>query len=391
MSSDPRDPEPVHVPATDAETGNGAHSALSTPASATPALPARAAAPAVPGGRPRSQSWFSIGLRLGLGALLAYWLVQAVEHLESTLLLVALSLVIAVSAEPLVEWLARHHLKRTWAVVITIVGLFLLLGGLASLFIAPITDETTALIRNIPVWLQQLHDHHSALGRLEDKYQIIEKAKAQFGSDSSSVVGGLMGAGQLVATTLTGLVLVITLTMYFLAGLPSLKKFGLRFVPATRRTHAAELTDEILLRTGRYMLANLATSVIAGVATFIWLEAFGVPYPAALGVFVAALDMVPLVGSTIGGIVVSLVALVVSWPVAIATAAFYIVFRLAEDYLIMPRAMKYAVEVHPLVTILGVIVGGSLEGIIGALLAIPVAVAIGLILEDAVFPRIARR
>jgi predicted PurR-regulated permease PerM len=205
------------------------------------------------------------------------------------------------------------------------------------------------------------------------------------------VVGGLLGAGQFLATTLTGLFLVVTLTVYFLAGLPALKRFGLRFVPGSRREHAAELTDEILSRTGRYMLANVATSVIAGVATFVWLEAWGVPYPAALGVFVAVLDMVPLVGSTIGGIVVSLVALVVSWPVAIATAAFYVAFRVAEDYLIMPRAMKYAVEVHPLVTILGVIVGGVLLGIIGALLAIPVAVAVGLLLEDSFFPRIARR
>jgi predicted PurR-regulated permease PerM len=107
-----------------------------------------------------------------------------------------------------------------------------------------------------------------------------------------------MGAGQLVATTLTGLFLVITLTMYFLAGLPTLKGFCLRFLAGSRRRHAGALVDEILLRTGRYMLANVATSVIAGLATFVWLEVWGVPYPAALGVFVALMDLIPLVGST---------------------------------------------------------------------------------------------
>lgn len=354
------------------------------------AVPAAPVAPAE-APYPRSRSWFSVGLRLGLGALVAYLLVQAVEHLQSILMLVALSLVIAVSVDPLVSWLERRGLQRRWAVVVVIIGLFLVLGGLSSLFVAPITNETNALIHSIPTWLQQLHDHHSFLGRLEDKYHLTDQAKAQLGSDTSSLVGGILGAGQLLATTLTGLFLVVTLTMYFLAGLPALKQFGLRFVAGSRREHAAELTDEVLVRTGRYMLANVATSVVAGLATFVWLEAWGVPYPAALGVFVAALDMVPLIGSTIGGIVVSLVALVVSWPVAIATAVFYIVFRVAEDYLIMPRAMKYAVEVHPLVTILGVVVGGALLGVIGALLAIPVAVAVGLLLEDAVFPRIARR
>jgi predicted PurR-regulated permease PerM len=89
--------------------------------------------------------------------------------------------------------------------------------------------------------------------------------------------------------------------------------------------------------------------------------------------------------------VVSLVALVVSFPVAVATAVFYIVFRVAEDYLIVPRAMKFAVEVHPLVTILAVIAGGALMGVIGALIAIPVAVAVGLFLDEAVFPGIAAR
>jgi predicted PurR-regulated permease PerM len=338
-----------------------------------------------------SLSWFSIGFRLALGALVAYWLIQAVEHVESILMLTLLSLVIAISADPIVSALTRRGMRRPIAVTVVILGLFLILGALATLFVSPITNEVNALFRNVPIWLQQLHDHHSFLGKLEDKYHLTAKAKAELGTDGGSLVGGLLGAGQLVATTLTGLFTVITLTMYLLAGLPTLKNFGLRFVAGSKREHAERLTDEILLRTGRYMLANVATSVIAGVATFVWLEAWGVPYPAALGVFVAVMDLIPLVGSTIGGIVVSLVALVVSWPVAIATAAFYVVFRVAEDYLIMPRAMKYAVEVHPLVTILGVLVGGSLLGIIGALLAIPIAVAVGLILDDAVFPRIARR
>jgi predicted PurR-regulated permease PerM len=352
-------------------------------------LPESGPVPA-PSASASTRSWFSIGFRLSLGALLAYWLVQAVQHVESILLLVLLSLVIAVSADPVVNLLTRA-MPRPRAVAIVIIGLFLILGALAMLFVTPVTNEINALVRNVPVWLQQLHDHHSFLGRLEDRYHLTAKAKQAVGTDGGNVVGSLMGAGQLVVTTLTGVFLVITLTLYFLAGLPSLKRFGLRFVAGSKREHVAELTDEILLRTGRYMLGNLATSAIAGLATFIWLEIFDVPYPAALGVFVAVMDLIPIVGSTIGGIVVSLVALVVSLPVAIATAAFYIVFRVAEDYLIMPRAMKFAVEVHPLVTILGVLIGGTLLGIIGALIAIPIAVAIGLILDDAVFPRVNRR
>ncbi|QMU80266.1 AI-2E family transporter [Streptacidiphilus sp. PB12-B1b] len=333
-----------------------------------------------------------MGFQLSLGALVAYLLVEAVEGIASLVMLSLLALVIAISVDPFVRALTRAGLRRTWAVTVVILGLALFVAALALLFVTPITNEINALTRSVPVWLQQLQDHHSTLGRLEDKYHIVEKAKQELGSGGGgTLVSGIVGAGQLVLTTVTGLFLVVTLTMYFLAGLPTIKDFFLRFVPGSRRPHATELTDEILLRTGRYMLANLATSVIAGLATFVWLQIFGVPYPAALGVFVAVLDLVPLVGSTIGGIVVSLVALVVSWPVALATAAFYTVFRVAEDYLITPKAMKYAVAVHPLVTILGVVIGGDLLGLIGALLAIPVAVAVGLILDDAVFPSIAER
>jgi len=348
--------------------------------------------PATADPRRTPRSWFAIGFQLSLGAVLAYLLIEAVESIASIVMLTLLSLVTAISVDPFVRVLSRAGLRRSWAVTTVILGLALLIGALSLLFVTPITNEINALTHNVPVWLQQLQDHHSALGKLEDKYHIVEKAKQELGSGGGGiVVTGLLGAGQLVVTTVTGLFLVVTLTMYFLAGLPTLKSFCLRFVAGSRREHAAELTDEILLRTGRYMLANVATSVIAGLATFVWLQIFGVPYPAALGVFVAVLDLVPLVGSTIGGIIVSLVALVVSWPVAIATAVFYTVFRMAEDYLITPKAMKYAVEIHPVVTILGVVVGGDLLGLIGALLAIPVAVAVGLILDDAVFPRIASR
>jgi len=367
---------------------------LVTASDPPPAQPSALPPTSPQSGRARSAlSWFAIGFQLSLGAVIAYLLVQSVESITGIVMLVLLSLVTAVSIDPFVRALTVRGLRRPWAVAVVLLVLAVVLGGLAMLFVTPITNEINALTRNVPVWLQQLQDHHSTLGKLEDKYHLVEKAKQELssGGGAGTLLGGLMGAGRLVVTTLTGLFLVLTLTVYLLAGLPTLKDFCLRFVAGSRRRHAAELTDEILLRTGRYMLANVATSVIAGVATFVWLEAFGVPYPAALGVFVAVMDLVPLVGSTIGGVVVSLVALVVSWPVAIATAVFYTVFRVAEDYLIMPKAMKYAVEVHPLVTILGVVVGGELLGVIGALLAIPVAVAVGLILDDAVFPRIAAR
>ena len=146
--------------------------------------------------------------------------------------------------------------------------------------------------------------------------------------------------------------------------------------------------DEILAKVGGYVLGNVITSVIAGAGTYLWLLAFGIPYPILLAMFVALLDLIPVIGSTIGGAVVSLVALTVSLPVAIATLVFYIGYRLAEDYLLVPRIMGRTVQVPAIVSLVAVLIGGVLLGIIGALVAIPVAAAIHLLLREVTIRRL---
>ena len=135
------------------------------------------------------------------------------------------------------------------------------------------------------------------------------------------------------------------------------------------------------------MLGNLLTSVISAIGTYIWLVIFGVPYALLLALVVALFDLIPMVGSTIAGIVVSLVALTKGLPVGIATAAFYVTYRFLEDYLLNPRVMKHTVKVSPGLTIIATLIGGSLLGIIGALIAIPIAATIHLLLEEVAFPR----
>ncbi|CCB73002.1 Predicted permease [Streptantibioticus cattleyicolor NRRL 8057 = DSM 46488] len=338
--------------------------------------------------RPAS-SWFVAGFSVGLGLTLAYLGVRAVLQISGILTLLLLALFVAISLEPVVGWLARHRLGRAWAVTVVILALLAVVSGFLALVIPPVSNEVTAFVHAVPRWLKQLHDHHSFLGRLEDRYHLISKGRQQLtGGAGTALLGGLLGTGRLVLSAVTGMVLVVVLTVYFMAGMPQLKRFCYRFVPASRRAPAVDLTEQILTYVGRYMLGNVLTSAVAGLATFAWCEGTSVPYPAALGMFVALMDMVPVVGSTIGGVVVSLIALAVSFPIAVATAVFYIVFRLAEDYLIMPKMMSFAVNVHPIVTVIAVVLGAALLGIVGALIAIPVAVAIGFILDRAVFPRI---
>lgn len=329
-----------------------------------------------------------IGFGLGVGLLAAYALGRALIQTAQVLSLVFLALFLAVSLEPLVAGLRRLRLARGIAVTVVILSAASLFGVFVALVIPPVSTEINQLSKAVPVWLQQLHDHHSALGRIEDRYHVIEKVKQQLSSGGlgTKLASGLLGAGRIILDLLASTVIVMTLTIYFMVGLPNVKTYALRLVAASQRESASDMTDRIMNQVGRYMLANVATSVLAGAATYLWALGTGIPYPALLGFFVAIMDLVPIVGSTIGGVVVSLVALSVSLPVTIATAAFYIGFRLAEDHLTNPLTMRYVVRLHPVATMVAVLLGGTLLGIIGALVAVPAATAVGLVLDEVVFP-----
>jgi predicted PurR-regulated permease PerM len=138
------------------------------------------------------------------------------------------------------------------------------------------------------------------------------------------------------------------------------------------------------------VLGNLFISVIAGVLTLIWLLIFGVPYAVLLAITVAILDLVPVVGSIIGGVLVCLVALTVSFPVFLATIGFYVVYRLAEDYLLVPRIIGGVVKVPALMTVVAVLIGGALLGVVGALVAIPIGAAVLLLMQEILYPRLDR-
>lgn len=341
-------------------------------------------------GRPfNRRSPFFIGLFGALGVGAAYIVGWAIFTSRSMLLLIGLALFIAIGLEPIVALLHRHGVRRGFAVLIVVLGVIAAIGGILVAAVPPLVNEVNNLINQAPHYINELNNRSSFLGQLNKQYHIeTHVQKALTGSGFSSLASGVLGAGKVVFGALTGLVIVVTLTIYFLADLPRVTRLTYRLVPRSRRARAGLIIDEVFARIGGYVLGNLLTSLIAGLGTLVWLIIFGVPYPILLSVFVAFMDLIPIVGSTVAGIVVALVALTVSFPIAAATAGFYIVYRQAEDYLITPRVMNRTVDVPGLVTVVAVLIGGTLLGIVGALIAIPVAAAIKLVLEEVTFPRL---
>lgn len=340
-------------------------------------------------GRPvNRRSPFMIGMTGAFGVAVAYGLVELAIRARSVLIILGLALFIAIGLDPVVGWLVRHRMPR-WAAVLTVVGCAL---AVAAAFLAaaipPLASEATALAHQIPHYMHSLQDRNSQLGKLNVKYHIQQRLSKLVTSGGSSLVGGVLGAGELVLSTASFIIAVLVLSIYFLAGLPRIKVFAYQLVPHSRRPRVILIGDEIFAKVGGYVLGNFITSAIAGLGTYLWLLAFGIPYPLLLAMFVALLDLIPVIGSTVGGAVVTLVALTVSLPVALGTLAFYIGYRLAEDYLIVPRVMGRTVQVPAIVSLIAVLIGGVLLGIVGALVAIPVAAAIRLLLREIAIRRL---
>jgi len=342
-------------------------------------------------GRPIDRrSPFFIGLAGAAGVVVTIALVEVVIKARSVLVLIGLALFIAAGLDPVVTWLTRHRVPRWAAVTVVLLGVLGIIAGFLAAAIPPLATQTSKLIAELPHYAHTLQDHNSQLGRLNLKYHIEQRLSHLLATRGSSLVGGVLGAGALVLGALASTLAVIVLVVYFLAGMPRIKLFAYRLAPHSRRARVILIGDEIFTKVGGFVLGNVVTSVIAGLGTYLWMLAFGIPYPILLGLFVAIMDLIPVIGSTIGGAVVTLVALTVSLPVAVATLAFYIAYRLAEDYLLVPRIMGSTVKVPAVVSVVAVLLGGALLGIVGALVAIPVAAALLLLLQEVTFRRLDR-
>jgi predicted PurR-regulated permease PerM len=343
-------------------------------------------------GRPLNRrSPFSVGLFGAFGVAVAYLLARMLLDASSVLVLIGLALFLAIGLDPAVQWLVRRRLPR-WAAVTVIAVLTVgAVGGFLAAAIPPLVTQATQFADQLPGYTAQLRDHSTTLGHLDARFHLQDRIdKTTSTLNAGDVFGGLLGAGKVVLSATTSTLTVLVLTVYLLADLPRIRRLIYRLIPASRRPRAILLGDEMFTRVGGFVLGNLLTSLIAGAGTFVWLAVFRVPYPILLAITVAILDLIPIIGSTIGGILVSLVALTVSLPVALATLAFYVAYRLAEDYLIVPKIIGRTVQVPATTTLLAVLIGGAALGFVGALIAIPVAAAVGILLREVAFPRLDR-
>ncbi|ATL68208.1 AI-2E family transporter [Nocardia terpenica] len=244
----------------------------------------------------------------------------------------------------------RRLPRRGLAVTLILTLVVAAFAGFVTAATVPLVAQGHALISHAPDQLQHIENHYPVIRHVADKVHLEQKLRQGLSTNGSQLTSGVF--------------------------------------PQAQRPRAILIGDAIFAKVGGYVVGNLLISLITGVLTFAWLAGFDVPYPLALAVLVAVLGLVPLVGSTIAGVVTAAVALSVSLPVCLATVGFFIALRLFEDYVLAPRIMGRTVQAPGVVTVTAVLLGGTLLGIIGAMVAIPVAAAIVLPLRETVFPRL---
>jgi predicted PurR-regulated permease PerM len=330
----------------------------------------------VPGRPVDRRSPFFVSLVATVGVLLTAGVLYLVVQAADVLVLICLAFFIAVGLDPVVRLLHRR-LPRLVAVGIVVVTVLAILAGILVTLISLVTDQGPQLADLVTHYRDQLTNSTTTLGRVNQQLHLTELADTALATTRPAILEAA-----------SSLLLVLILMTYFLADLPRLRRTLIRLVPASRRPRTILIGDEIFAKIGAYLLGNALLSLIAGAATFVWAVSLGIPYPLLLALVVSVLDLIPIAGALLAGVLVSLFGLTVSLPVCLATIGFLIAYQLIEDYLLMPKIMGRVVQIPATLTLVAVLIGGVLLGVVGALVAIPLAAAAVLLLREICFPRL---
>jgi predicted PurR-regulated permease PerM len=333
-----------------------------------------------------------LGVVLGVAvALEVVWVARTVV----TWILVALFLALAIN--PAVEWLQRRtHRGRGLAVAVIFLSVLIAIGAFAALVIPTLVSQVEDFVQAVPGYVKDLTHGRGPLGFLETRYHVVERVKDAVGKGGggSSVLshaGVLVNVGRSIATAVAGVVTIIFLTLFMLLEGPAWVQRLYGLVPDDARARWEAVGNEVYRTVGGYVTGNLLISVICGLIYGVALAILGVPFPVALGFIVAILDLVPLAGATIGGLIVVGAALATSTTAGIVMAVLVVLYQQVENHILQPIIYGRTVNLSPLAVLVSVLIGAEVAGVLGALGAIPIAGTLQVLLVDNLRERRERR
>jgi len=313
----------------------------------------------------------------------AVWLFLEVRQI---ILWFVIAAVLAMALEPAVAWLTRHRFRRGLAAVLVSLAAMVVLIGIVALLAVPLINQGRQLLNDLPTYVHDLTKPGSPASSLESRFHIVEHLRALAPRGLSLLAGAGTPALQALRTTFTvlaAIVSILTMTVLLLIEGPRTWEWTLALLPTDRRPVARDLGSHLLVSVGGYVRGNLLISLIAGVAAYVAMLVVGVPFALPLAVAVAVLDLIPLLGATLGAIVCVIVAGAgAGWLPALVLAVYFIVYQQVENNLIQTTIYSRTVALSPLAVLLASLCGAAVAGIVGVLLAIPVAATVAIALVE---------
>jgi predicted PurR-regulated permease PerM len=336
---------------------------------------------------------FLIGLFGGLGVLTSLLLGGAVATLANVITYIFAAIFLALGLDPLVSALERFKFPRPVAVLTVVAGLLGLLGLLIWTLVPTLITQSTRFLETAPQLLQDITQLPFVL-RLDNQLGgAIGSALSNVGvflADSANwptMVGGVVQVGINLFNGAFGFIIVLVLTVFFLASLEALKTSLSKLVPKSKRARYLKISDQVAKSVGRYVIGQVSVAGLNAILGFVVMSLLGLQFALVLAFVVFILAIIPLVGSVTGAALVVLVALAVDPTSAIVLAIYYLIYLQLEAYLISPRVMKVAVSVPAPIVVIAALSGGALLGVLGALVAIPFAASVIFIVREIFIPR----
>ena len=339
--------------------------------------------PSTPPDRQQPAHLFRSGALVSLGAASTVIGLYALYTVRAILVRILIALFIAVSLDPAVRLLARRGFRRGVAVTL----IFLLAFALAAAFlisvIPPLVTQFRNLSDDLPGYFTRLQGRSSQFRELNDRYHVSDQLRGLVGTLPGRLGSGVLGFTSRVFGAVFNTLTVLVFTVYFMADMPRIRTGVVRLFPVDRRPRVRQVVDLVVDKVGGYMIGNIIISLIAGVASFIAFSILGVPFAVPLAFIVALCDLIPMIGATLGAIIGVTVALFSTslWP-TVLVAAFFVGYQQLENYLIAPRVLKTTVELGAAAVLIAGLIGATVLGLVGALMAIPVAAAFNVLLNE---------
>jgi predicted PurR-regulated permease PerM len=323
----------------------------------------------------------TIGLVLATVALL--WVVIEVRQILTWIIIAAF---FAVALTPLVDLVQRRLVhRRSMATLLVFLLVVLALAGLIAAFAVPVAKEGTQLATQLPQIVGDARAGRGPIGNFLDRtnaLQFVQQHQAQIQTYAKGLTTPAAGVLRGIATGVAGALTIFVLAYLMVLEAPKIIGSSVALLPEDRQHRVRRVGADCARSVTGYISGNLLISVICGLLTFAVLKVLGVPFAGLISLFVAIADLIPLVGATLGALVAVVAAFVHSVPAGIGVLIFFIVYQQLENHLLQPLILSRTVNLNPLTVLVSILVAVELAGILGALLAIPVASMIQVVVRD---------